>query len=96
MNLTTIALDFLVRNGTEILGSAIGGFFLWKIKDMILVDLVGTVAPKLFETCFVSLIERFNAFIEMKKKSKKLPKSWEKAESEIIQGLKKAIQILEK
>lgn len=95
MNLTAMILEFAIKNGAELLGGTVGGFFLWKIKDMILVDLVGTVSPQIFEKCFVSLIERFNRFLEVKKKSKKLPKSWARAESEIIRALKRAIDILE-
>lgn len=95
MNLTPFIIEFLLKNGAEIFSASLGGFLLWKIKDRILVDMVATMAPRLFEACFVSLIERFNRFLERKKKSKKLPKTWEMAESSIIQCLRRAIEILE-
>lgn len=72
------------------------GAIAWKIKDMILVDLIARFAPGLFLSCFSSLLNRVNVFFEAKKRDSKMKGAWKEIENQVIDALKKSAEELEK
>lgn len=72
------------------------GAVVWKIKDMILVDLVARFAPRLFLQCFGSLLVRVNVFFEKKKKNSKMSGTWAELERQVVDALRKSADEIEK
>ena len=66
------------------------------LRDHLLVNLVATLFPRLFQYCFLSLITRVNNYIEVKKSKGKFQKSWVEFEIQLITAIEDTLVILKK